>query len=231
MGGGTTSAGGHAVTRVQFKNGSNFFGGTTSTVAFTSNTTAGDNVISCAFWGASSTGITVTFSDSQGKTYTTDSGTLARNDAVANYTEIGVECGHSTQTSTAAADTVTCTWSSSTSFNYCVAWEVNPNGGTLSLDQANSATGTGTSISAGSITPSFASTFAIAVVNQNDGSGNGNQFTQGSSWTLEVNFGGGNADQGMEYQTAPTSGVGISGAFTSGGTTSGYAAGVANYHA
>lgn len=221
------------VALVQSKYGTNNFGGATATVAFTSNLAASHNVIACANWAnntGAGTGITFTFSDSQGKTYVTDTTTRS---AVAstNYAEIGVECGHSTQLSTAAADTVTCTSTGSASTGIvCMAWEVNPNGGTLDLDQRNGATSSvsSTTPTAGSITPSQATTFAVALVIQDDGLGNNTPLSIGSGWTLTGKQGGGNEDDAAEHRTLATTAA-VTGNWTSTASSNHYAANVQNY--
>ena len=223
------ASGGYIVSYVQSAAGTAGFGGTTVTKAFSSNMASGDNVLACAQWYAGSTGITATFSDSQGKTYTTDSGTLERADSTTDYTEIGVECGHSTQTSAAAANTVTCHFSSSVGNNWCSIIEVSHSGGAVQIDQAKVATGSTANPSAGSITPSITGTMGFAVIMQDDGSGSGTAFTAGTGWTLFQNTGGGAADEGAEYQ-AISGTSSVSGNFT-GAAAHAWAAAVANYKA
>ena len=140
--GGATASGG-ATVAFQGLVGSNNFGGTTATAVFGTNTAAGNNVVACGVWAINTgSGITVSFSDSQGHTYTTDTTTRVAQIGTVSYGEIGIECGHSTAVTIAAADTVTCTFSSSVTGNFCHIFEVNPNGGTLTLDQHNNGTGT-----------------------------------------------------------------------------------------
>jgi len=225
-------ASGFSVNRVQSQPGSNGFGGTSVGTAFGSNMAAGNNAIACAIWltnsGGGNTGITASFSDSQGKSYSTDSGTR-KTTATTNYAEIGVECGHSTQNSTAAANTVTCTFSLSTAADFCWIMEASRAGGTLSLDQALTATNATGSPSAGPITPSQSHTLGVALTVNDDGTGSSGNFTAGSGWTIDQNSGGGKSSAASEYEALATTAA-VTGNFTA--TNAGtWIASVANYKA
>jgi hypothetical protein len=218
------SEAGKSLTLVQAEAGTGFAG----EAAFTSNTTAGDYIIACIdFVSASVSGLTISsVSDTQSNTFSLDSSTL-KSAATTDYPTIGVECAHTTTTTTAAADTVTVTLSGEGASTVQM-WEVNPSSGTMTLDQANTGTGSGTSPSAGSITPSQTNTFGVAVVAQDDGEGTGSNFTAGSGWTLLGNAGGGDYDSADEYQTL-TSASSVTGNFTGINSATTYVAAVANY--
>jgi hypothetical protein len=199
-----------------------------SSAAFAGNTAAGDYVLACVTWASQSeTGLTFTVADTQGLSYSVDASTRKVFDGTTSYTEIGVECAHSTQATSAAADSVTVTMSGSSGANVAI-WEVNSSTGTLALDQTSSTTGTGTTVSAGSITPSQAETFAIAVVAQDDQQGTGTNFSAGTGWTFVGNNGGGAFDSGDEGQYLATASA-VSGTFNSSNSANHYVAAIANY--
>ena len=219
---GTISASG--ITLVQSSQGATWG----SSAAFAGNTAAGDYVLVCATWASDTdTGLTFTVADTQGLSYSVDASTRKVFDGTTSYTEIGVECAHSTETTSAAADSVTVTMSGSSGANVAI-WEVNSSTGTLALDQAASAAGTGTTVSAGSITPSQADTFAIAAVAQDDEEGTGTNFSAGTGWTFVGNNGGGAFDSGDEDQVLATTSA-ISGTFNSNNSANHYVAAIANY--
>jgi hypothetical protein len=216
---------GSSVTLVQTTQGASW----NSDASFGTNTAAGDYVIACVTWASSSTsGLTFTVADSQGLSYSVDAPTRQVNDnGGSNFAEVGVQCAHSTTTTAAAADTVSVTMSGQSGASVAI-WEVSSSSGTLALDQANTATGTGTTVNAGSITPSQAGTFAVSAVSQQDGLGSQNVFGASTGWTFLGNTGGGSWDQGTEYQYLPTVSP-VSGTFASNAGANGYAALVANY--
>jgi len=215
---------GSGVTLVQSSQGASWGSG----VAFAGNTAVGDYVLACVTWASQTeTGLSFTVADTQGLSYSVDAATRKVFDGTTSYTEIGVECAHSTQATSAAADSITVTMSGSSGANVAI-WEVNSSTGTLALDQTSSAMGTGTTVSAGSITPSQADTFAIAVVAQDDEQGTGSNFSAGTGWTFVGNNGGGAFDSGDEGQYLATTSA-VSGTFNSSNSANHYVATIANY--
>jgi hypothetical protein len=192
------------VTWLEGTAGSNGFGGTSQSTAFSSNVTTGATLIGLVQWYMTSANASDTISsvtDTRGNTWNIVSSTLTRQLNTSNYGEVASEIVYATDTA-AGADTVTVNWAGATNGDFLSLMEVTSS----TLDRTSNATGTSATPSAGTVTTNQNGEFGAAVSIQDDGQGNGNVYSAGSGWHLQTNTGGGNADEGTESSTQTTAG-------------------------
>jgi hypothetical protein len=200
-----TISGGTPVTLIQGVAGSSNFGGTTATAVFSSNVVAGDRLVVGVQWGSATATTISSVTDTQGNVYTISSASKASATTV-NFPNAYTQIAYAVAASS-AANTITITFSA-TSTGWVNALEISPS----SFDQVAAATGSGTAISAGTITTVNNGSFGFAASITDDNAGAGGGWTAGSGWTLFQNTGGGSSEQGAEYIAQSTAGA-LSGDF------------------
>lgn len=212
-----SSGGGGAIALVQAKAAVPGSGASVAT-AFTSNTAAGNSVLACGMWavatagtlGSSMTGVT----DTQSLTYTVIATTLSRLTVASNgYSEMATECAWAFGT-TAAADTVTCTFSESganLAKNTCAIYEVSGANHTAPVDQVVTGTGTSTNPSIGAVTTTATGEIVIAAL-ANDNGGFSSS-AAGTGWTINTNEAGGGSTMEDESRVEAATGT-FTGNFT-----------------
>lgn len=170
-------------------------GGTSASVTFASAVTAGNLIGVEVSWASSGSPAISSFTDTQSRTYTIDSGSKLSGGPTADYNVLGVAMGYVANIAGSSAPTVTANFSAGVSARICLsAYEL----ASAAFDQAVSATGASAAPSAGSLTTPVAGCAGCAVMVIDDGGGFNNSVTGGTGWTLDVQGGGGSADSGAE---------------------------------
>lgn len=198
-----------AVSIVQSVPGSNNFGGTVASTAFSSNNTAGNTIVVLIQWQSSGVSGINSVTDSRGNNYTLITASLKSTGPTAHYSNIYTQIAYATNVA-AGPNTVTVTWNNGVNAGFASLLETSPS----SFDQSSTGTGTSANPSAGSITTSVNGVFATAVLYMDDGFGGGNVFAPGAGWTIFQNVGGGSSEEAGEYAAQSLAGS-ISGNFSS----------------
>ena len=173
-----------AVTLVQaaVPTGSSPWSATVVGAAFPKNTTAGNTI---AVWGgwAMSSGATnsLTSVTGQGGTCTLDAASTV-NSATTNYTDIGGQWAYCTGIPGGVKTAITCHFTSTVQYTQgCLAYELTP----IATVLQSTGTGSGTAVSAGSVTAASGS-YGISAMVIDDGIGLGHYFgAVGTGWTAK----------------------------------------------
>jgi hypothetical protein len=179
----------------------------TYTTAYTTQNNTAGNTSCLAFTFAAVTGTaSVSSIISANNTYTLVSGSSV-SVAATHYANIYSQIWCATGIVGSVKDSLTITMSFSAT-GFLLGTELIEVGSGGVVDQAVAASGTGTSISAGSITTPSNGAFGIAIFESDDGLGHGpGWFTAGSGWTIAaLNNGGGSQESGAQYQAQATAG-------------------------
>jgi hypothetical protein len=164
------------------------------------------NIPSGVTWfSTTNTGITFSVSDTQSLTYSVDSATRQVSDTTTDYDEIGVECFHSTTTSSAAADTVSVLLSTGYQMAYSL-YELSSTGGTVSYQTGSVGVGTTATnvvVSPG-VTPTQNGAYIIAASEADNGSGITSEYTAGTNFTINSQYGSGDQSSADEYYAQTT---------------------------
>lgn len=207
-----------AITHTQTPAGGTDCGSVTScNLAFGSNTTAGNFIVSLCRYAA--TGRTVTMSDTGLNSYIGNAGAITASNATDGHTE-NVQWAHNIA---GGADTVTCAVSGAASTMRFIVSEFSGVATSNAKDQSNNASGTGSTPASGTITP----TKDGALIYAFEGNGATANFAAGTDFTLATRVtNDSSARIGAEYYIQPTA-ASHNGTFTVSQTT--WSAGIVSF--
>ena len=196
-----------------------FSGSGDASVAFGSNTTAGDTLIVVAKWFMNTGTMTVSVTSTADTGWGGVSGTLQSITAI-RYANVNVQLWSTT--AAGGADTVTLHHGAAHAGMVLTIYEASSS---CTPQAGTGTTGSSTNPSAGSYTPSANGAFLVAAAAQDDNAGTGTSVTAGTGWTLGFQSGGGSEDSADEYRTQATAGA-VTGNFGSSGRSGPWAASV-----